>query len=248
MPEYKKPTEYFDETLAEMLAGKLRDVQPEFDGNTFTAGVGRSIQNKSLKQRVELLADRLHQHLPDHFPTATDILVRILGPENPEETGMFTHFYWVMPIAKFVEKYGLNHFDESIRAIEEITKRNTGEYAIRPFIRRYPDKTLRIMRKWTQSENFHLRRLASEGLRPKLPWATKLDVFVDEPAPVFDILTVLKDDPVRFVQKSVANHITDYFKVNPDAAKKLVRSWQPADSVHTQWIIKSATRNIKLDG
>jgi hypothetical protein len=108
---------------------------------------------------------------------ASSILVSILGEENKNETGMFTEFYWIMPIGKFVEKYGLEHLEISIRAIEEITKRNTGEYAVRPFIRKYPRELLVIMKKWAKSDNFHLRRLASEGLRPKLPWATKLDVY-----------------------------------------------------------------------
>ena len=85
---------------------------------------------------------------------------------------MFKHYYWVLPIGKFVEKYGLENFSVSIKAIEEITKRNTGEYAIRPYLRRYPKKTIAVMEKWSKSKNFHLRRLASEGTRPKLPWAT----------------------------------------------------------------------------
>jgi 3-methyladenine DNA glycosylase AlkC len=159
---------------------------------------------------------------------------------------MFTNFYWLMPVGKFVEKYGLEHFSESISAIEEITKRNTGEYAIRPFVRKDPGKTLKQMKKWAVSKNFHLRRLASEGLRPKLPWASKLDLFIEKPQPVFDVLEILKADPVRFVKKSVANHVTDYIKVNPGEAGKLIVQWKRSDNEHTQWIIKHATRKIAI--
>jgi 3-methyladenine DNA glycosylase AlkC len=101
------------------------------------------------------------------------------------------------------------------------------------------------MKKWAASGNFHLRRLASEGLRPKLPWASKLDLFINEPAPVFGILELLKEDPVRFVQKSVANHITDYIKVNPTAAGELLRSWQRSRNENTAWIIRHATRKLQ---
>jgi 3-methyladenine DNA glycosylase AlkC len=168
--------------------------------------------------------------------------MHILGPENPEETGMFKNFYWLMPVGKFVETYGLDHFSVSIKAIEEITKRNTGEYAIRPFAKKYPEKTLLICKKWAESKNFHLRRLASEGLRPKLPWAQKLDVWKDNPAPIFDILELLKEDNVKFVKKSVANHLRDWIKVNPVEAQKIVRRWSKSKNEHTQWILKHAQR------
>ena len=104
------------------------------------------------------------------------------------------------------------------------------------------DQTLKQMKDWAKADNFHLRRLSSEGLRPKLPWATKLDLFIDQPAPVFDILELLKEDTVHFVKKSVANHITDYLKVNTVAARQLISSWQPSENEHTQWILQYAQR------
>ncbi len=155
-------------------------------------------------------------------------------------------FYWIMPIGKFVEKYGLDNFDISIKAIEEITKRNTGEYAIRPFIRKYPEKTVKIMSEWSKSDNFHLCRLASEGLRPKLPWATKLDTFIESPKPVFQILENLMEDDIKFVKKSVANHLTDYLKVNKNETVKFIKKHQRSENKNTQWIIKHATRKIKI--
>lgn len=242
MTNYKRPTEYFDEELADMLARKIKTVYSDFNRNSFVETIALNCINKTLTQRVELIADQLHDHLPDDFKGSTAILMKILGPENEKETGMFKQFYWIMPIAKFVEKYGLEDFPTSIGAIEKITKRNTGEYAIRPFIRRYPDQTLQQMKNWAVSDNFHLRRLASEGLRPKLPWATKLDLFIENPSPVFEILEILKEDSIHFVKKSVANHLTDYLKVNPKAAGSLISDWQQSDNEHTQWIIKYATR------
>ena len=147
-----------------------------------------------------------------------------------------------MPVGKFVEKYGLDHFLLSMKAIEEITKRNTGEYAIRPYARQYPAKTLAVCTKWAKSKNFHLRRLASEGLRPKLPWAPKLEVWNDNPKPIFDILEILKEDEVKFVKKSVANHVRDWLKVHPKEAKKLIADWSISKNEHTKWILKHAQR------
>jgi len=129
-----------------------------------------------------------------------------------------------------------------MKAIEEITKRNTGEYAIRPYARKYPGKTLAICTKWAKSKNFHLRRLVSEGLRPKLPWAAKLDIWKDSPKPVFEILELLKEDGVKFVKKSVANHLRDWVKVNPKEAEKIVSKWSQSKNENTKWILKHAQR------
>lgn len=241
---YKKPTNYFDGALAKLLAEKIKPLYEGFDDTVFVNSIKAGCTDKRLKERVALIAEHLRLHLPDNYPKSLGILTQVLGPENQEETGMFTRFYWIMPIAKYVELYGLDHFDLSISAIEEITKRNTGEYAIRPYIRKYPDQTLEQMGEWTLDKNFHLRRLASEGLRPKLPWATKLELFIDQPGPVFDILQLLKEDTVHFVKKSVANHITDYLKVNPEAAQQLISNWQPTENPHTKWILKYAKRKL----
>lgn len=235
---------YFGHNLAKLLAEKILPVHASFPAKAFIRCVKDNCEGKTLTQRVELIADCLYHHLPANYKQATAILVQILGPANPKETGMFTNYYWVMPIGKYVEKYGLQEPDTSLDTIGEITQRNTGEYAIRPYVRRYPKQTLKRMKQWAKSDNFHLRRLASEGLRPKLPWAGKLDLFIEDPKPVFEVLELLKEDKVKFVQKSVANHLTDYLKVNHAAASALIKEWRKSQNVHTQWIVKHATRKI----
>lgn len=240
-----RPTDYFGVNLAIILAGKITGVHPDFKGNKFIAEVKGSYSDKTLTQRVEIIADSLKKHLPDDYEKSIQILKNIMGKENPNETGMFKDYYWLMPVGKFIEKYGLKYFETSINAIGELTKRNTGEYAIRPYIRQYPGQTLRQMKSWAQADNFHLRRLASEGLRPKLPWASKLDLYINNPQPVFEILDILKKEPIKFVKKSVANNLTDYIKVNPEPTFALIEKWKNIDNEHTQWIIKHATRKLK---
>ncbi len=235
-------TEKFGGNLAELLAEKILAVYPVFNSLDFVQEVENKVAGRTYTQRVAILAELLKKYLLNDYEESLSILLAILGEENPNQTGMFTHYYWMLPIGKFVQEYGAEHFDSSIKAIEEITKRNTGEYAIRPYIRRYPAETLKVMEQWAKSPNFHLRRLASEGLRPKLPWASKLDTFIQNPMPVFRILEMLKEDEIMFVKKSVANHLTDWIKVNREAVMPLIERWKTSENKHTQWIVKRATR------
>ena len=240
---YKKLKLWFDEALAQMLAEKIKPLYPSFNSNAFIQSVKEGIGTLELKDRVELMADELKDNLPENYEEALSILVNILGPENEKETGMFTEGYWVMPIAKFVEKYGLTHFDASLKAIKEITKRNTGEYSIRPYIEQYPEKTMALMLDWASDANTHVRRLACEGCRPRLPWAPKLQGFIDDPKPILPILNVLKDDPSKYVQKSVANTINDILKDNYEIGMELLNTWVEGAGKPRKWIIKHALRN-----
>jgi 3-methyladenine DNA glycosylase AlkC len=237
-------TDLFGVNLAILLAGKISKVHKGFDENLFIRTVKKQAVDRTLTQRVEIIADQLRLQLPASYPKSISLLQKIMGPENQQETGMFTNFYWLMPVGKFIEKYGLNHYDISVKAISELTKRNTGEYAIRPYVTAYPKECLKQMKTWACAENFHLRRLASEGLRPKLPWATKLDLYIDKPEPVFAVLSMLKKDPVKFVQRSVANHLTDYIKVNPAPTFELIKKWKGNAHENTEWIIRHATRKL----
>ena len=243
MSEYKKLKYYFDEELGMMLAKKIMPHYPKFQSKAFIKDIKLSVGNLELKQRVEIISDALFHHLPSNFCTALDILGKILGPENPKETGMFTEGYWLMPIAFYVEKYGLENYEESMRFIEEVTKRNTGEYAIRPFLLARPEKTLEIAKKWTKNKNSHVRRLASEGLRPRLPWAKKITIFSQDPTPVFLVLENMKSDSSAYVRKSVANNLADFLKENYEDTISFIEKWKSNASSETQWVIKHALRN-----
>jgi len=241
----KKLKLWFDKALAQQLAAKITAVEKKFKSKSFVASVDTQIHELELKPRIEVFADELFIGLKSDYEYAIGTLMKILGPENEEETGMFSNFYWVMPIAKLIEKYGLEHFDLSMNAIEEITKRNTGEYAIRPYLLKYPKPTIKRMQIWAKDSNSHLRRLASEGGRPRLPWATKLEAFVTNPKPLLPILNKLKDDTSKYVQKSVANCLNDILKDNPEIAKAHVEKWNGKNiSKERQWIIKHALRNL----
>ncbi len=238
---YKK---YFGIDLAVLLADKICAVYPAFEKDAFIKKIKRlDISDLELLDRVAVISNTLREYLPHEYPKALFLLLKIFGPENDKETGMFTTGYWLWPVAKFIEMHGLDHLDESVHAIEEMTKRHTGEYVVRPFINKYPGKMTKVMLGWARSDNVHVRRLASEGIRPRLPWSQKITLFIDDPKPVFKILAVLKDDPSKFVQKSVANNIHDYLKDNKPEAIKLLKEWRKGASPQRQWIIKHALRN-----
>lgn len=139
-------TAFFGDNLAQLLGDRIEKEYTRFDIKQFVAYVRERKDGKTYTERIKLIAEALHEFLPKDYETSVRILMSILGPENTKETGMFTHFYWIMPIGAFVQMYGLNHFDLSMKAIEEITKRNTGEYAVRPFIQTYPKESLTILK------------------------------------------------------------------------------------------------------
>lgn len=245
---YKKLKYWFDKELAELLSAKIILVFPNFDKKSFIEAIDTKINDLELKDRVEVIADELSNHMTQNYIKDVDILMQILGPENNEETGMFTNFYWIMPIAKYVEKFGLNDFDISMQIIEEITKRNTGEYTIRSFIETYPEKTLSVMEGWSKDSNKHIRRLSSEGCRPRLPWAKKLDRFIRDPKPIIPILNNLKDDKSKYVQKSVANSLNDILKDNRKIGMQILEDWKQENmSIERKWIIKHSLRNLLKD-
>ncbi|VFJ14952.1 3-methyladenine DNA glycosylase [Candidatus Nitrosocosmicus franklandus] len=238
-----KLKDFYGKELAILLAGKISKVYPSFQRQDFINSVDKRVNDLELKDRIKLITENLYEYLPLRYPDVVNILINILGPPNPNETGMFREGYWIMPISFYVETYGLDNFETSTNAIYQITQRSTGEYAVRPFIVKYSNKMLALMLKWSCDSNVHVRRLSSEGLRPRLPWAKKLDQFILDPKPILPILENLKYDKSLFVKKSVANNINDILKDNYDIGIKLLKKWSESQDVNTQWIIKHSLRN-----
>jgi len=243
MTQYKQLKLNFNKELADLLAAKISKVYINFAKQEFIQKVENNITDLELKQRIEVITDALHEFLPSEYKQAIKILSQILGPANKNETGMFKDGYWLMPVAFFVEKYGINDFKDSTTAIYEITQRNTGEYAVRPFLVKYPQEMLSLMLKWSADNNVHVRRLSSEGVRPRLPWAKKLEQFIIDPKPILPILENLKEDESVFVKKSVANNLNDILKDNYDIGIKVLKEWSKSKNKDTRWIIKHALRN-----
>jgi 3-methyladenine DNA glycosylase AlkC len=203
---------YFGGELAVRLADLIKPFYPDFPASNFVSAVEKNVGPLELKARVQLIAEELHRTLPIGYPEQVEILLKILGPENESERGMFTEGYFLMPVAYFVEVYGLEHFQLSMDALYEITKRHTAEYAIRPYLHCYPEKCVETLKTWSYDPNFHVRRLVSEGTRPRLPWAKKINVLGGDPLCNLALLEPLLDDGSGYVRRSVANHLNDLTK------------------------------------
>jgi 3-methyladenine DNA glycosylase AlkC len=175
-----------------------------------------------------------------------DIFINLLGPELSEPQGMFTEGWWVWPIGRYVERYGLKDWNLTVAFIYELTKRFTGEFAIRPLLNDNPKKTLEVMVTWSTDVNVHVRRLSSEGMRISLPWAKKSFAVLEEMELFRTILMNLKDDTEKFVMKSVGNNLNDLMKIKPELADEIIEEWQRGTvSKSTEWIIKHGSRSRK---
>ena len=161
----------------------------------------------------------LGAHLPSDYKESIKILKQVFSSMN------YAFSLENMIFQDYVEVFGLNEFSTSMNALESFTKQSSSEFAIRRFILKYPDQSMQQMLLWTASNNADVRRLASEGCRPRLPWAVSLPLFKKNPAKVLEILTLLKDDESKYVRKSVSNNLNDISKDNPETLKRVTREW-----------------------
>ena len=248
MSELQPFKNYYNEEMAWRLEGMIAQVYPAFDVQAFVAQVRPQLPPLELKERVAVFSQAFRDHLPTDYPQAVEILLAILGPSLHEEEGMFNDGWHMMPLAHFVEVYGLEHFEVSVRAMKEITQRHSSEFTIRPFLVRYPAEMLAVLQEWVHDPSFHVRRLVSEGTRPRLPWGMRLHQFVKDPTPTLALLEHLKDDPSEYVRRSVANHLNDITKDHADLALATLRRWQEGASPERWWMIRHALRSLVKAG
>jgi 3-methyladenine DNA glycosylase AlkC len=151
--------------------------------------------------------------------------------------------FYFMPHLFYVAQHGLAHFEESMRAQYALTQLFTAEYSIRAFLEKHPQATLARLREWARDPSEHVRRLVSEGTRPRLPWAPRLRAFQQDPRPVIELLELLKDDPSLYVRRSVANNLNDIGKDHPQLLATLAKRWLKGASDERRWIVKHALRS-----
>lgn len=224
-----------DEPLLHRLASAVAAEHPRFNPSRFLQQVlTPSYADLALKQRISHVATVLWQHID--LPLA-DCCSRLM-PVSEQITGLPGLIF-----PELVAKFGLDDFAVAMDALAHFTCGSTAEFAIRPFITRYPQQTLQQLQQWTQSGNHHHRRLASEGCRPRLPWGNALPQFKQDPTPLLPILTALKADPSEYVRRSVANNLNDISKDHPDLVLALAKQWlgQTAD---TDRILRHALRGL----
>lgn len=226
--------------------GKVADVAVGsingFDKKTFLDQVfSNNWEQLELKQRVRRVSTVLHNMFSGNYERDIKQLL-LLTDALHKHAGRDNTFEYIF-LADYVEQYGLAHPAESLKAMERITILCSCEYAIRPYLVQDQSGTLKVMLSWASHAHASVRRLASEGCRPRLPWGMALQQLKKDPAPILPILEKLKDDPSEFVRKSVANNINDIAKDNPAIALQLAQKWI-GQSRNTDWIIKHGCRTL----
>ncbi|MEX2114902.1 MAG: hypothetical protein WD845_17040 [Pirellulales bacterium] len=235
----------------ELLAESMVAVAPRFDAGRFVRGAVRGLGKLGLMERAAHVAGALAKELPSDFNAAAQLLVASFGPElaATEGTGLAPFFY--LPHSEFIAREGKGSLESGMWACYELTKRFTAEFCIRPFLADHQAKSLGLLQAWISDPNPHVRRLVSEGTRPRLPWGRRLRAFQADPHLTLPLLEELKDDPEIYVQRSVANHLADILKDNPAVAYTTCERWieessaPGVDSNRAQarlWIVRHALR------
>jgi 3-methyladenine DNA glycosylase AlkC len=230
------------------IAAMIRAVHPEFPHAEFLRDALAGYGPLSLTARGLHIAAALRRHLPAEYPRAIAILLDSASqPHEHRASGGMASFLY-MPHMYFVAQYGLDHFEESMQVQHALTQRFTAEYSIRPFLEKHPEATLARLREWARDSSEHVRRLVSEGTRPRLPWAPRLRAFQQDPRPVIELLELLKDDPSLYVRRSVANNLNDIGKDHPELLVAIAKRWLRGangerPSPERRWIVNHALRS-----
>jgi len=236
----------------ECLAENILTVTDDFDRTGFVSLAMAGIEALTLMQRAKHIAQALHDHMPVKYSQAVKILVASFTPAKTQadEFGLAEMFYLIH--SSFIAEYGVDAkynagkdpFEVSMEALYELTKRATSEFAIRAFLINDQRRTLAYIEPWLEDDDPHVRRLCSEGSRPRLPWGIRLKALVLDPQPVISILEKLKDDESLYVRRSVANHMGDIAKDHPELIFAMCDKWlQAGASVQLKWVIRHALRN-----
>jgi len=233
--------EYF-ENFTEIAGNYI----PSFDKKKFIDQIfDDNWDERALKERARHTSTVLHTHLSGNYKEDVELIFRIIDhiSESPSlKPGIEAMFF-----ADYLECFGLDHYDISIHAMERMTCFFSCEFAIRPYIIRYPQRTLSRMLQWSQNPHEQIRRLSSEGCRPRLPWGIAIPFLKKDPSPIIPILENLKNDESETVQRSVANNLNDISKDHPERVLALVREWKGKSKI-TDWIVKHGSRTLLKQG
>jgi 3-methyladenine DNA glycosylase AlkC len=234
------------------IARSLALVVPGFNAKAFQKDAERGIDELELKARVHHLIAVLHRHydlpfkkLSRHLHDLPEAWGRGSAVANEVESKAG---FAAWPLIDYVAVHGLQYPKESLQTLEKLTHLFTAEFAVRPFIQQHPDITYAKLLEWCEHDSEHVRRLASEGSRPRLPWGMRLPQFINNPEPLAAILEKLKTDDSLYVRRSVANNLNDISKDNPEWMINLCSNWLTDSHLHTNWIVKHALRSLVKQG
>lgn len=240
----------FDRDMIDRIARTLALVERRFPRSRFVAEATRDFERLELMGRARAVAAALRRFLPSSYREASAVIRASLAHDSASPRGGAMDGFRFMPFVAFVAAYGLaeSDFEDSMRAQHELTKVFTAEFSIRAFLERHPGRTLARLRAWASDPDEHVRRLVSEGSRPRLPWAPRLPAFQRDPAPVLELLELLKDDPSEYVRRSVANNLNDIGKDHPETLVLIAKRWLRGASPARRALVAHALRFLVKRG
>ncbi len=243
----------FSPELVACLARHLERRLPGFDGAAFTDAVAHRLGALELMARAQLIADQVHAALPADPARRAGVLLALLHPDD----GHWTHRpsdddgirgWGILPLAMVVGQHGTADFDRSMGLLKEMTKRFTAEFAIRHFLLADQARAIATLESWVDDPDPQVRRLVSEGARPRLPWAVRLPALVEDPSPMLPLLARLRDDPEEYVRRSVANHLNDIAKDHPALVAGLAKEWLSDAGPQRRALLRHACRGLIKKG
>ena len=237
--------DYINEEVVLRLGTAFTSAWPDFPKRAFQKHATAPLAELSFSERTSHIAAVLKRSLPAHFPTALEILVSTLPAPLDGFEGVLNERFWLWPLGDFIRDYGDEYVKESLEACYKLTKCFTAEFAVRPLLKRDPDYCLDVLSTWTNDPNEHIRRLISEGTRPRLPWSSRLDLPRNK---VLPLLEALQDDSSDYVRRSVANHLNDLGKADIDWLPEYLSGWLDKAGDERIQIIKHALRNHVKQG
>ncbi len=242
--------------LVQTAGAHLHRVWPGFDRAGFERRALRGLQALEFKARAEHIADALQACLPSDFAQAADVLQASLAPPRsdaegianalPDGQGLAGWIIW--PISEFVARRGQADPERALQTLHALTQRFTCEWAIRAFIEQHPALTFKTLRRWVKDPSEHVRRLVSEGSRPRLPWGAQLKGLIRDPSPTLPLLRALQDDPSDYVRRSVANHLNDIAKDHPQLLVDWLSEHLPEAPEARRALLRHASRTLIKQG
>ncbi len=233
-----------NDSVAQWLGDRVCEVWPAFPNDNYRESYRGNLHALELKARAQHVGDSLRSALPEDMGQTLGILLEAI--RNTPEIGVdeMPNGWCMFPVNSLVANHGLDHPELSLDLLFEVTKRFTSEFGIRPFLDRYPEIAMARLRTWATDPNVHVRRLVSEGSRPRLPWAPQIKAFIADPTPILPLLEKLKDDPEEYVRRSVANSLNDICKDHPERMLDVVEAWSKDAPQARKKLIRHACRTL----
>lgn len=246
--------EWMNIKLVEVTADIFARVYKGFDSESFKNQSIAGLLDLELKARAQHIMNALDCHLPRDFDDFSRIALAALHPSEDASVdgadfgpqGLLGFAVW--PLTDLVTERGIEMPEKALPLLKEVTKRFSAEFAIRPFLEQHTDYTLGVLQGWLDDPNRHVRRLISEGSRPRLPWGMRLNKFVSDPTPILPLLEALKDDSEEYVRRSVANNLNDIAKDHPEKVSAVAKIWLEGASHNRQRLVRHACRTLIKQG